>query len=80
MTKQDTKQAMQSAAKALGFELVYTDLRSGCFHIQKGNIVRMGFVWRNINTDAITDQIKTVSQYGQRLDTMQGSQYSIKTI
>lgn len=80
MTKQDTKQAMQSAAKSLGFELVYTDLRSGCFHIKKDNTVRMGFVWRNITKDAITDQIKTVSQYGHRLDTMQGSKYSINTI
>ena len=80
MNKQDTKKAMQSAAKAFGFELVYSDLRSGCFHIKKGQIVRMGFVWKNIDKDGITDQFKTVSQYGQRLDTMQGSKYSINTI
>jgi hypothetical protein len=75
MTAHETKQTMQAAAERLGFALVYSDLRTGCFHIKQGTTVRMGFVWRNIDPTGIADQIKTVSQYGYRLDTMRDSAY-----
>ena len=75
MTAQETKQAMQAAAESLGFALVHSDLRTGCFHIKQGTTVRMGFVWRRIDQAGITDQIRTASQYGDRLDTMRGSTY-----
>jgi hypothetical protein len=70
-----TKQFMQIEAQNLGFELVYSDLRTGCFHIKQGSTVRMGFVWRNIKQDDIAAQMKSTSQYGDRLDTLRGSIY-----
>ncbi len=75
MTAQETKKAIQAAAQRLGFKMVYLDLRTGCFHIKQGVTVRMGFVWRRIDTVGIALQVKTVSQYGDRLDTMRGSVY-----
>lgn len=69
------KQIMQMEAQNLGFELVYSDLRSGCFHIKQGSTVRMGFIWRNIKQDDIAAQMKSISQYGDRLDTLRGSIY-----
>jgi hypothetical protein len=75
MTAQEIKQTMQDAAERLGFALVYSNLRTGCFHIKQGTTVRAGYVWRRIDKAGINDQIKTVSQYGDRLDTMRGSAY-----
>lgn len=74
-TSHQTKQIMQTEAQNLGFELVHSDLRTGCFHIKQGDAVRMGFVWRNIKQDDIAAQIKSTSQYGDRLDTLRGSIY-----
>lgn len=75
MTTHPIKQAMQAAAKNLGFELIYSDLRTGCFHIKQGATVRAGYVWRNIKPADIAAQISITSQYGNRLDTMRGSAY-----
>jgi hypothetical protein len=75
MTAQETKQIMQAAAERLGFALVYSDLRTGCFHIKQGTTVRMGFVWRNIKPADIAAQISSTSQHGDRLDTMRDSFY-----
>ena len=75
MTAHETKQTMQTEAERLGFQLVYSNLRTGCFHIKQGTTVRRGYVWRRITPTDIADQIKTVSQYGDRLDTMRGSAY-----
>ncbi len=75
MTTHPTKQAMQAAAERLGFQLVYSDLRTGCFHIKQGTTVRAGYVWRNIKPDDIAAQISSTSQYGNRLDNMRGSAY-----
>jgi hypothetical protein len=75
MTAHETKQTMQAAAERLGFALVYSDLRTGCFHIKQGTTVRMGFVWRNIKPNDIAAQISSTSRYGDRLDTMRGSAY-----
>jgi hypothetical protein len=75
MNAHETKQAMQAAAERLGFELVHSDLRTGCFHIKQGTTVRMGFVWRNIQPADIAAQISSTSRYGDRLDTMRGSAY-----
>ena len=75
MTAQETKQAMQTEAERLGFQLVYSNLRTGCFHLKHGTTVRMGFVWRRIDPAGIASQVKAVSQYGDRLDTMRDSVY-----
>jgi hypothetical protein len=75
MTAHETKQAMQAAAERLGFALVYSDLRTGCFHIKQGSTVRRGWVWRNIKPADITAQVNSTSQYGDRLDTMRESAY-----
>jgi hypothetical protein len=75
MTKQDTKQLMQIEAQRLGFTLVYSDLRTGCFHIKQGTTVRCGWVWRNIKPNDIAAQINSTSQYGDRLDTIKTSIY-----
>ena len=75
MTKQDIKQAMQNEAQLLGFELVYADLRSGCFHVKSGAVVRMGHVWRRIDRAGIASQVNSVCQHGDRLDTLRGSVY-----
>jgi hypothetical protein len=75
MTAQETKQAMQAAAQRLGFALIYSNLRTGCFHIKKGTTVRRGWVWRNIKPDDIFAQINSTSQHGDRLDTMRESAY-----
>ncbi len=75
MTKQDTKQLMQTEANAIGFEVVYSDLRTGCFHVKQGTVVRKGYIWRNISASDIPAQIKSVAKYGDRLDTMKTSIY-----
>ena len=75
MTAHETKQTMQAAAERLGFQLVYSNLRTGCFHLKQGTTVRMGFVWKRIDPAGIASQVKTVSQYGDRLDTMRDSVY-----
>ena len=75
MTTHPTKHALQPEAERLGFQLVYSNLRTGCFHIKQGTTVRMGYVWKRIDPAGIASQIKTVSQYGDRLDTMRGSAY-----
>ena len=66
---------MATEARNLGFELVYTDLRSGCFHVKSGAVVRMGHVWRRIDRAGIASQMNSVCQYGDRLDTLRGSVY-----
>jgi hypothetical protein len=35
----------------------------------------MGFVWRKIKQEDIAAQMKSTSQYGDRLDTLRGSIY-----
>jgi hypothetical protein len=75
MTAHETKQTMQAAAERLGFALVYSDLRTGCFHIKQGTIVRRGWVWRNIKPNDIAAQVSSTSQHGDRLDTIRGSAY-----
>lgn len=75
MNTHPTKQAMQAAAHSLGFELVYSDLRTGCFHIKQGTTVRAGYVWRNIKPADVAAQISSASRYGDRLDTLHGSAY-----
>jgi hypothetical protein len=78
MNKHEIKQAMAVEAKQLGFELVYADLRSGCFYVKSGAVVRMGRVWRNIARLDIAAQVNAICQYGDRLDTMSGSVYFVK--
>jgi hypothetical protein len=77
MTKQEIKNTLANAANQLGFELVYSDLRTGCFHIKQGSIVRRAYVWRNISVKDIIGQMKTAIEYGDRLDTMPNSKYNM---
>jgi hypothetical protein len=77
MNAQQTKQTIQTEARRLGFELVYSNLLTGCFHLKQGSTVRMGFVWRRIDPSGIASQVKSVSQYGERLDTKRDSVYFI---
>ena len=67
MNTQMTKQAMAAEAHSLGFELIRVDLRSGCFHVKRGNEVRMGHVWRNITSADIATHVKLVCNYGDRI-------------
>ena len=67
MNTQMTKQAMATAAHNLGFELVHADLRSGCFHVKRGNEIRMGHVWRRITLADIATHVKLICNYGDKV-------------
>jgi hypothetical protein len=64
MTKQEIKQTLSEQAAIHGFALVYSDLRSGCFHVKNGAIVKMGHVWRNITPPDLAAHVRSVCVYG----------------
>ncbi|MBI6883039.1 hypothetical protein [Pseudomonas putida] len=64
---------LSSACEELGFELVWTNLRTGEFHMKKGEEVRLG-AFAKTARDA-GPAVALAAKSGQRLDLQQGSKY-----
>lgn len=72
-TADQRRQDLREAADEQSFELVWSDLRRGVFHLRKGSEVRQGFIDRNAadSGPAVNIAIKN----GMRLDQRETSKY-----
>ena len=72
-TSKEVRQDLLEAGSEQGFELVWSDLRSGVFHLRKGSEVRQGYISRNA-ADA-GPAVNLAIKNGLRLDQVESSRY-----
>lgn len=72
-TPEQRRQDLREASSDHGYELVWSDLRTGVFHLRKGSEVRQGYISRNA-VDA-GQAVNLAIKNGMRLDQVESSRY-----
>lgn len=72
----DSKRAViEAEASKHGFTLDRTDFRVGVFFIRRGDEVRRGWCWREIDLYYLRMQVRQAMEIGARMDRLEGSKY-----